>query len=104
MLALPSEKKTQKTAEAMGIVTMGQWRPCEACLQVKSKRYAVPKMTDKRANMKGKRFYVDEGRPMKHSSLRGNNYVVLFVDDCTWFKVVKFVKNKKRHDDRDFYL
>ena len=29
---------------------------------------------------------------MKHSSLGGNSYVVTFVDDCTRFKVVKFVK------------
>ena len=31
---------------------------------------------------------------MKHSSLGGNNYVVIFVDDYTRFKVVKFVKKK----------
>ena len=29
---------------------------------------------------------------MKHSSLGGNSYVVIFMDDCTRFKVVKFVK------------
>ena len=29
---------------------------------------------------------------MKQSSLGGNSYVVIFVDDCTRFKVVKFVK------------
>ena len=31
---------------------------------------------------------------MKHSSLGGNSYVVIFVDDCSRFKVVKFVKEK----------
>ncbi|CAN0139544.1 unnamed protein product, partial [Ascophyllum nodosum] len=31
---------------------------------------------------------------MKYSSLGGNSYVVIFVDDCTRFKVVKFVKKK----------
>ena len=29
---------------------------------------------------------------MKHSSLGGNSYVVIFVDNCTRLKVVKFVK------------
>ena len=29
---------------------------------------------------------------MKHSSLGGNSYVIIFVDDCTYFKVVKFIK------------
>ena len=31
---------------------------------------------------------------MKHSSLGGKSYVVIFVDDCTRFKVVKLVKKK----------
>ena len=51
-------------------------------------------MTEKRSNVKGKRFNVDVGGPMKHSSIGGNNYVVIFVDDCTQLKVVKFSKNK----------
>ncbi|CAM9648245.1 unnamed protein product, partial [Ascophyllum nodosum] len=67
---------------------------CETCFQVKAKRHAVPKKTDKRASVKGQRFFVDVGGPMKHSSLGGNNYVVIFVDDYTRFKVVKFVKKK----------
>ena len=29
---------------------------------------------------------------MKHSSLGGHCSVIIFVDDCTRFKVVKFVK------------
>ena len=37
---------------------------------------------------------MDVGRPMEHSSLGGNSYVVIFVDDCTRFKVVKFAKKK----------
>ena len=31
---------------------------------------------------------------MKHWSLGGNSYVVIFVDDCTRFKVIKFVRKK----------
>ena len=31
---------------------------------------------------------------MKHSSLGRNNYVVIFVNDHTHFKVMKFVKKK----------
>ena len=49
-------------------------------------------------NVKRKRFFVDAGGLTKHSSLGGNSYAVMFVDDCTRFKVVKFVK--ERHDDR----
>ena len=94
MLAHPSEDITRKTAEMMGIETTGQWGACERCFQVKAKRHAVLKKTDERASVKGQRFFVDVGGPMKHSSLGGNSYVVIFVDECTRFKVVKFVKKK----------
>ena len=81
MLAHPSEDTTRKTAEIMGIETTGQWRAYEACFQAKAKQHAVPKKTDGRASVKGQRFFVDVGGPMKHSSLGGNSYVVIFVDD-----------------------
>ena len=94
MLAHPSEDITRKTAEMMGIETTGQWGVCETCFQAKAKRHAVPKKTDERASVKRQQFFVDVGGPMKHSSLGGNSYVVIFVDDCTRFKVAKFVKKK----------
>ena len=94
MLAHPSGDITRKTAEMMGIETTGQWGAYETCFQVKAKRHAVPKKTDKRASVRGQRYFVDVGGPVKHSSLGGNSYVVNFVDDCTRFKVVKFVKKK----------
>ena len=56
--------------------------------------HAVPKITDKRLSMEGQRLFVDEGGPMKHSSFGGNNYVIIFVDDYTRFKVVEFVKER----------
>ena len=94
MLAHPSEDVTRKTAEMMEIETMGKWGACETCFQAKAKRHAVPKKTDERASVRGHRYFVDVGGPMKHSSLGGNSYIVIFVDGCTHFKVVKFVKKK----------
>ena len=41
VLAHPSEEITQKTVQAMGIATTGQWGPCEARLRVKAKQQAV---------------------------------------------------------------
>ena len=41
VLAHSSEEITQITVQAMGIVTTGQWGPCEARLQLKAKRQAV---------------------------------------------------------------
>ena len=92
MLAHPSENITRTTAEMMWIETTGQWGACETCFQAKTKRHAVPKKTDERASVRRQRFFVDVGGPMKHSSLGVNSYVVIFVDDCTSFMVVKFVK------------
>ena len=94
MLAHPSEDTTRKTAEMMGIETTDQWGACETCSQAKAKRHAVPKKTDERASLRGQRFLVDVGGPMKHSDLGGNSYVVIFVDDCTRFKMVNFLKKK----------
>ena len=37
-----SEEISQKTVQAMGTATTGQWRPCDARLQMKAKRQAVP--------------------------------------------------------------
>ena len=94
MLAHPSVDITRKTAEMMGIETPDQWGGCETCFQAKAMRHAVPKKTDERASAKGQRFFVDVGGPMKHSSLGGNSYVVIFVEGCARFKVVKSVKKK----------
>ena len=70
----------------MGIATTGQWGPCKTFLQVKAKRDAVSEMMEKRANVKGKRYHVYVDGPIKLSSLGGNNYVVIFVDDCNRVK------------------
>ena len=94
MFAHSSEGIMRNTTEAMGIATTGQWGSCEASLQVKAKRRAVPKMTDERASVKGRRLFEDVGGLMRHSSVDGNNYVVIFVYDYTCFNVVTFVKKK----------
>ena len=39
-------------------------------------------------------FFIGVDGSMKHSSLSESNYVVIFVDNCTRFKMVKFVKKK----------
>ena len=56
MLAHPSEDITRKTAEMMGIETMGQWGACETCFRAKAKRHAVPKKTDEQASVKTRKI------------------------------------------------
>ena len=41
VLAYPSGKITNNTVQAMGIMATALWGPCEACLQVKTKRQVV---------------------------------------------------------------
>ena len=94
MLAHPSEDITRKATKVMGIETTNQWGACETCFQAKAKRQVVPKKTDERASVKGHRFFVDVGGSTKHSSLGGNSYVVIFVDDCTRFKVVNSLRRR----------
>ena len=65
MLAHPSEDMTRKTAEMMGIETTDQWGACETCFQAKAKRHAVPQKTDERASVRGQRFFVDVGGPIR---------------------------------------
>ena len=73
MLAHPSEDITRKTVDIMRIQTTGQWGACKTCFQAKANQHAVPKKTDERASVRGQRFFVDVGGPMKHSSLGGNS-------------------------------
>ena len=94
MLAHPSEDITRNTTEMKGIKTTGQWGACETCFQAKAKGHAVPKKTDERASVKGQRFFVDVGGPTKHSSLDGNSYLVIFVDDCTRLKVLILLRRR----------
>ena len=44
VLAHPSQEITQKTVQAMGIVTTGQWGPYEAPLQAEAKRQSVQRI------------------------------------------------------------
>lgn len=58
------------------------------------KRHAEPKIADEGVSVKGQQLFVDVGGLMKHSSLGGSSFVVIFVADCTRIKMVKLFKGK----------
>ena len=58
------------------------------------RRYSVPKSTESRANERVERFFIDITGPFHVASLGGNRYAMLFVDDCTHFKFIRFLKHK----------
>ena len=58
------------------------------------RRYAVPKSTESRTNERAERFFVEITSPFRVTSLEGNRYVMLCVDDFTRFKFIRFLKHK----------
>lgn len=94
LLGHPSEKITIDTAKMHGIQLTGGREPCIGCSKAKAQRHAVPKTTDTRATRKGERIFIDLGGPLHLESLGGSKYVAIFVDDCTRFKVTKFIEEK----------
>lgn len=56
--------------------------------------HAVPKTVDNRATEWAERFFVDLAGDMLMHSSGGSKYVVILVDICTWFKVVKILGKK----------
>ena len=58
------------------------------------RRYAVPKSTESRTNERAERFIADITGPFHVTSLGGNQYAMLCVDDFTYFKNIRFFKHK----------
>ena len=64
------------------------------CSESRVRRYSVPKSTESRANERAERFFIDITGPFHATSLGGNRYAMLFVDDFTHFKFIRFLKHK----------
>ena len=94
LLGHPSEEITRGTARMSGVPLTGTWRPCVQCSESRVRRYAVPKSTESRANERAERFFIDITGPFHATSLGGNRYAMLCVDDFTRFKIFRFLKHK----------
>ena len=64
------------------------------CSESRVRRYAVPKSTEGRANEHAERFFIDITGPFHATSLGGNRYAMLCVDNFTRFKFIRFLKHK----------
>ena len=58
------------------------------------RRYALPKSTKCRTNKRVERLFIDITGPFHVTSLGGNRYAMLCVDDFTRFKFTRFLKHK----------
>ena len=54
----------------------------------------LPKLTESRTNKRAKRFIIDITGPFHMTSLGGNRYAMLCVDDFIRFKLIRFLKHK----------
>ncbi|CAN0255387.1 unnamed protein product, partial [Ascophyllum nodosum] len=72
----------------------GTWSPCVQCSESRVRRYAVPKSTESRTNERTERFFIDITGPFHMTSIGGNRYAMLCVDDFTRFTFIRFLKHK----------
>ena len=64
------------------------------CSESRVRRYAVPKSTESPTNERAEQFFIDITGPFHATSLGGNQYAMLCVDDFTHFKFVRFIKHR----------
>ena len=94
LLGHPSEEITRGMARMSGVPLTGTWRPCVQRSETRVRRYAVPKSTESRANERAEPFFLDITGSFHATSLGGNRYAMLCVDDFTRFKFIRFLKHK----------
>lgn len=73
---------------------MGKWRPCERCSKATAHRLRVPKATDIRATAKLECLYNDLTGPFREPIFGNKNCAMLFVDDYTRMKFIRFLRKK----------
>ncbi|CAM9329135.1 unnamed protein product, partial [Sphacelaria rigidula] len=68
--------------------------PCAPRSESRVRRFAVPNITDTRADTRAGRFFIEIAGPFADTSPFGSHYVMLFVDDYSCFKIIRFLKKK----------
>ena len=77
-----------------GVPLTGTWGPFVQCSESRVRRYAVPKSTESRTNERAERFLIHITGIFYVTSLGGNRYAMLYVEDFTRFKFIRFLKHK----------
>ena len=94
LLGHPSEEITRGTARMSGVPLTGTWNPCVQCSESGVRRYAVPKSTESRTNERAERFFIDITGPFHVTSFGGNRCTMLYVNDFTRFKFIRFLEHE----------
>ena len=94
LIGHPSEEITRRTARLSGVPLTGTWSPCVQCSESRVRHYAVTKSTESHTYKRAERFFIDITGPFHVTSLCGNRYAMLCVDDFTRFKFIHFFKHK----------
>ena len=93
LLGHPSKEITRGTERMSGVPLTGTWSPCVQCSESRVRRYVVPKSTESRTNERAERFFIDITNPFHVTSLGGNRYAMLRIDDFPCFKFIRFLKH-----------
>jgi len=96
-LGYASVKRLQQWAKglAQGVgKVQGDLPPYETCIKRKMHRKSVGKTAMPRATKLLKRVYTDVCGPMHTASMSGAKYLLIFVDDCTRYTWVRFIRQK----------
>ena len=86
-------RRSPAERRACRVPLTGTWGLCVQCLESRVRRYAVPKLTESCTNERAERFFIDITGPFHVTSLDGNPYAMLCVDDFTRFKLTRFLKH-----------
>lgn len=85
-------KTVEGTCKDMAIDMTDDMEPCEACALAKIKIVKLPKVTENNSETPRESLFLDMSY-LERSSLGGNKYCILLVDEDTGFKWSGFVKN-----------
>jgi hypothetical protein len=73
---------------------------CEACIQAKQAHKPFPKEAEHRSEIPGKQIMSDVWGPTRVESIGKWKWYISFVDDCTRYGTVLFLKHKGNAADR----
>ena len=77
-----------------GITLTGEWKPCVGCSKAKVHRFPVPTMSNEKADEPIGGVVCNFAEVMKHPSVGKKHFGMIFVDDYSRVKRVRFLQKK----------
>jgi hypothetical protein len=84
----------KKVVSGLAASLLDSMAPCHACIQGKQPRERAPKSSDSRAKIPLDLIHLDVCDPLQIPSLSSACYFLTFIDDCSRFCWIYFIKQK----------